>query len=198
MVLPKSCLNAEVTIVGTRSILWHRFGPEVLSCERKEKSGIAGNNPEEWKTTVLITENNQLYIEPSYIFACLREGSRYTKRGRSSLQPIIAATLQVLDKIILINRFLPENITTDPNNPVYLDIRSVKNPITKARNLRYRVCASPGWMTKFNIAWDKTLLSKPEMESIIIDSGMFSGLGDARNIGFGRYEMRDFKLYDNA
>lgn len=112
---------------------------------------------------------------------------------------MISATLQVLDKIILIDRYLPENLDTDPNNPVYLDdVRSVKNPMTKARNLRYRVCAAPGWGAIFNIAWDKTLISKPEMESIILDSGMFSGLGDARSIGFGRFELINLIINEHA
>jgi hypothetical protein len=175
-------------------MLWHRFGPDTLSLEKQEKTGVAGNNPEEWKASVLKTDENQLYIEPSYIFGCIRDGAKYTKKGRSSLQPLVAATLQVLDDKILIDRFLPENLTTDQNEPVYLDIRGVKNPVTRARNIRYRVCSSPGWNALFRIAWDKTIISRVEMETIIIDAGMYSGLGDARNIGFGRFKLEEFSV----
>lgn len=194
----KNIVNAEVKINGIRAILWHRFSLDTLPLEKKERTGVAGNDPEEWKFTVLRTNENQLYIEPSYIFACLRDGAKYTKKGRSSLQPLIAATLQVLDDKILLDRYLPENITTNPNEPVYLDIRSVKNPVTRARNIRYRVCSSPGWNAKFNIAWDKTIISKAEMEAIVLDAGMYSGLGDARNIGFGRFKLEEFTIKDNA
>jgi hypothetical protein len=194
----KNIVTAVAKISGIRPILWHRFGPDTLSLGKKERTGVAGNNPEEWKATVLITDENQLYFEPSYIFACLRDGAKYTKKGRSSLQPLIAATLQVLDDRILTNRYLPENITTNPNEPVYLDIRSVKNPVTRARNIRYRVCSSSGWNATFNIAWDKTIISKAEMEAIVLDAGMYSGLGDARNIGFGRFKLEEFEIKDNA
>lgn len=53
MMLPKNYLSAKVAIKGMKAILWHRFGSDVLSPERKEKSGVAGNDPCEWKKTVL-------------------------------------------------------------------------------------------------------------------------------------------------
>lgn len=198
MYYPKNIAAADVKITGIREILWHSFGPDTLSLEKREKSGVAGNNPEEWKDTILITKEKQLYIQPSYIFACIRDGAKYTKRGRGTLQVVVSATLQVLDKKILLDRYLPDEVTTCSERPVYLDIRGVKNPVTKARNIRYRICASPGWNTDFTIIWDKTLISKAEMHSIIIDAGMFSGLGDGRNIGFGRFEVKEFIIREDA
>lgn len=194
----KNIVIAEVKIHGIRAIMWHRFGPDTLSLVKKERTGVAGNDPEEWKTTVLKTDKNQLYLEPSYIFGCLREGAKYTKKGRSSLQTLVTATLQVLDEKILVDRYLPDNITSDQNEPVYLDIRSVKNPSTRARNIRYRVCSSPGWNASFLIAWDKTIISKAEMETIVLDAGNYSGLGDARNIGFGRFNLVEFNVKEDA
>ncbi|AEY65748.1 hypothetical protein [Clostridium sp. BNL1100] len=198
MTISKNIVTASVKIKGSRAILWHRFGPEVLSLEKKEKCGVAGNNPDEWKSTVLKTEENQLFVEPSYIFACIRDGAKYTRKGRGTLQTSISATLQVLEERILFDRYLPEILTTDQNNLVYLDVRSVRNPVTKARNIRYRVCSSPGWSAIFKIAWDKTVISKNEMNAVLIDAGMFSGLGDARNIGFGRFEVEEFMVTENA
>lgn len=194
----KNFVTAEVRIHGIKSIMWHRFGPETLSLVKKERTGVAGNDPEEWRSTVLKTSDNQLYLEPSYIFACLRDGARYTKKGRGSLQPLVAATLQVLDEKVLVDRYLPENVTADQNELVYLDVRGVKNPVTRARNIRYRVCSSPGWNATFNIAWDKTIVSKAEMEAIILDAGMYSGLGDARSIGFGRFKLEEIKVKEDA
>ncbi len=198
MDFPNNIAIAEVRIIGIRPILWHRFGSDTLSLEKREKTGVAGNNPEEWKKTVLKTQNNQLYIEPSYIFACLREGAKYTKRGRGSLQSVVSATLQVLDDKILVDRFLPDSITTNIEEPVYLDIRGVKNPVTKSRNIRYRVCSSSGWKAIFHIAWDKSIISKFEMNSIAIDAGMLSGVGDGRSIGFGRFKVEEFLVVENA
>jgi hypothetical protein len=190
-------LKANVTIKGIRPLLWHHFGPDALPLEKQEKTGVAGNNPDEWKKTVLRTKNNQLYIDPSYIFSCIRAGSKYTKKGKGSIQSMVAATLQVNNDRVLIDRYLPDNITelvNEIDQPVYMDIRSVVNPSTKGRNIRYRVAASPGWITSFQIEWDKTIVSRGEMEASVIDAGRFSGIGDGRSVGFGRFEVIEFNI----
>jgi len=189
-------VEAKVKIRGTRPILWHRFGPEAIPLEKVEKTGVAGNDPEEWKRTYLATRDGQLYIEASYIFGCLREAAKYTKNGRASIQKNVAATLQVLDDIILLDRWMPEELTQDPEQPVYLDVRSVKNPQTKARNVRYRVAASPGWRAEFTIMWDATIVSRGQMEAVVIDAGKLVGLADGRSIGFGRFEVESFEVRD--
>ena len=196
-------IQANVKIRGTRPMLWHRFGPEAIPLEKQERTGVAGNDPEEWKRTVLFTKEGQLYIEPTYIFGCLRDASKYTKRGRGSIMKYVQATLQVLDDRILIkDRFvpgvkdgkLPDQLTTDPDEEVYLDVRSVRNPATRGRNVRYRVAANHGWQTEFNIAWDATIVSRGEMEAVIIDGSKLCGLGDGRSIGFGRFEVEEFNV----
>ncbi|HEY0768793.1 MAG TPA: hypothetical protein VGD31_00480 [Sphingobacteriaceae bacterium] len=180
-------------------MLWHKFGLNALSPEKRERTGTAGNDPEEWKRTVLATEGGQLYLEPSYIFAAIRDGAKYTSRKRGTLQPLVVATLQVLDDRILIDRFLPDPMTslsTSPDASVYLDVRGVKNPATKGRNVRYRVAASPGWQAAFTIFWDKTLVSRGEMEAAIIDAGRFVGVGNGRAIGFGRFIIEACRVED--
>ena len=62
--------KATVTIRGLGPILFHHFGLDALPLERRtERTGTAGNDPEEWRKTVLYTENKQIYLEPS----CIRE-----------------------------------------------------------------------------------------------------------------------------
>lgn len=185
-------LTAKVTVCGTRPLLWHRFGPDALPLEKKERTGVAGNDPEEWKRTVLATKDGQLYLEPSYVFGCLRDGAKFTKKGKGSIQALVAATLQVMDDRVLVDRKMPGELTTDDTQPVYLDIRSVRNPTTKARNVRYRIAASSGWSLTFNLLWDATIVSRGEMSAVIIDAGRLVGLGDGRSIGFGRFTVVDF------
>lgn len=191
-------LTAQVGIKGTRPLIWHRFGPDAIPLEKQEKTGVAGHDPEEWRKTVLMTRERQLYLEPTYIFGSIRDGARYTKKGRSSLQPIIAATLQVLDDRILVDRFVPdEPIPTDPEELVYMDIRSVRNPNTKGRNIRYRIAAASGWATSFALTWDKTIVSRAEMQAVLSDSGRLVGLADGRNIGFGRFTIQSFEVRES-
>ena len=195
--MPSNILTAEVRIRGARPLLWHRFGPDAIPLEKQERTGVAGNDPEEWKKTLLATKEGQLYIDPAYVFACVRDGAKYTKKGRGSIQAMVSATLQVVDDKILVDRFLPENVAELINvidRPVYLDVRSVRNPATKGRNVRYRVAASPGWIATFHLLWDRTIVARGEMNAAVIDAGRFSGLGDGRAIGFGRFQVESFEI----
>lgn len=187
-------ITAKVEIQGIRPLLWHRFGPDSLPLEKQERTGVAGNDPEEWKKTVLATNDKQLYLMPSYVFGCVRDGAKYVKKGRGSIQSVVSATLQVADDFILIDRYLPDELTEDPTASVYLDIRSVRNPATKARNIRYRVAASAGWRTSFSLVWDRTIVSRGEMESAVRDAGALCGLGDGRSIGMGRFAIESFSV----
>lgn len=194
-------LTAKVKIKGVRPLLWHHFGPDALPLEKQERTGVAGNDPEEWKKSVLVTKDKQLFLDPSYIFACIRSGAKYTKKGKGSIQSMVSATLQVLDDRVLVDRFLPDNVAelqNETDEPVYMDVRSCKNPSTKARNIRYRVAASPGWILEFNLLWDKTIVSRNEMQAAVMDAGRFSGIGDGRNIGFGRFVIETFDINEEA
>lgn len=194
-------LIARVTIKGTRPLLWHHFGPDALPLEKQERTGVAGNDPEEWKRTVLITKDKQLYISGTYVFGSIRDGSKYTRKGKGSIQKMVVATLQVLTDRVLIDRYLPDNIAELVNavdEPVYLDVRSVVNPNTRSRNVRYRVAASPGWKAGFEIMWDRTIVSRGEMQACVIDAGRFSGLGDGRSIGFGRFTVEKFDVAEES
>jgi hypothetical protein len=203
-------LTAKVTIQGVRPLWFHRFGPEALPLEKQERTGVAGNDPVEWRRTVSVTKDGQLFVDSTYAFATIREGSKYTKKGRGSIQSAVVATLQVTDNRILINRYMPgfpnghvydvlreSPPEQDPELPVYLDVRGVRNPATKARNVRYRVACAPGWQATFNLQWDKTIVSRNEMEASLIDAGRLVGIGNGRAVGMGRYDVVSFAV-DNA
>lgn len=192
--MANNIVHMMVSICGVRPLLFHSFGPDAIPLEKQERTGVAGNDPEEWKKTFLATKEGQLYLEPSYIFGCVRDAARYTKKGKGSIQAAMSATLQVLDERVLLDRFMPDmgagkSLGTDPDEPVYLDVRSVRNPSTKGRNVRYRVAASTGWRCRFTLMFDKTIVSRAEMESVLRDAGTLVGLADGRSIGFGRFTV---------
>lgn len=205
--MSNNIVTAKVSIRGTRPLFWHRFGPDAMPLEKGERTGVAGNDPEEWRKTVLVTKDGQLYLEPSYAFATIREGAKYTKRGRGTIMSNVAATLQVIDNRILVDRWMPgfpnghecnpatlEPPAQDSDNPVYIDVRMVKNPATKGRNVRYRIVAAPGWTCSFSILFDKTIVSRAEMQAALNDAGKLVGIGNARAIGMGRFEVEAFEI----
>jgi hypothetical protein len=203
-------VKVRVAIKGVRPLLIHHFGEDAIPLEKQEKTGVAGNDPEEWRKTALVTKDGQLYLEPTYVFATLRDGAKYTKKGKGSIQSAVSATLQVMDDRVLIDRFFfgfPQKANfdvksaapppRDPDLPVYLDVRSVRNPSTKGRNLRYRVAASVGWQTSFTIIFDKTVVSRAEMEAVARDAGVLVGIADGRSIGFGRFTVESFDVVES-
>lgn len=188
-------VKAKVAIVGKRPLLFHKFTVDTISLERKEKTGVAGNDPEEWKRTVSFTKERQLYMDPTYVFGSLRDAAKLTKVSKTSLQKPLVSTLEVLDNLVLLDQYLPEekDITSSPEDPVYIDVRGVKNPGTKGRNVRYRVAAAPGWKTTFEIQWDNSIVSREQMKAILADAGSFVGIGDGRGIGMGRFNVESFE-----
>lgn len=182
--------RVRITVRGTRALLQHRFGPEAIPLEKAEKTGVAGNDPTEWKRTCMVTPEGQLYILPSYVFGCFRNGARNTKKGRGSIQPQVASTLQVEDDIVLLNRWMPEgDPPTIPTAPVFIDVCGVRNPQTKGRNVRYRLAASKGWECTFTIAWDRTVVSREQMRAVVNDASKLAGFGDGISIGYGRFDV---------
>jgi hypothetical protein len=171
-------LQAQVFIRGTRPLLWNHLHPSESFGKRRERGGTAGNDPTEWQRNVLITDDRQLYLLPTHVFGCFRDAARYTKRGRSSLMGQMVSTLQVPQHRVLIDRYLPKEpikATEDIAEAVYIFMSVVKNVATRGHNIRYRVAAAPGWQCAFTLLWDKTIISRQEMEAVAIDAGKLVG-----------------------
>jgi hypothetical protein len=178
-------------------LLLNKFGPESIPLTKTERTGVAGNDPEEWKRRICWTEKRQLCLEAPTVFACIRDGGRYTKRGRGTLQPEIVAAMQVCEERILLDRFLPEGeLSADPAAPVYCDARGVRMKASGSWNVRYRLAASKCWRAAFHVRWDKTILSRSELQAVCIDAGRYVGIGDGRKIGFGRFAVMEFEVND--
>lgn len=199
-------VKVQVKIEGTRPLLWNHFGPHSLPLEPQEREGVAGNDPHEWRQSVLMLPDRQLYILPSAVFKCLREGGRYIKKGKSSLEKSVSATVRVQGKSIIVQgRFVPQKpeylhdgIYQEETPEVFVDVSPVVNPGTKRRNIRYRVTTAPGWQCSFELQFDKTIVARSQMESICVQAGEFVGLGDGRSMGLGRFRILAFEAPDSS
>ena len=203
-----SILQAQVMIIGTRTLAIHHFGIDALPLEPQEKYGVPGNNPNEWKKTVLMDEERQLFLLPTYFFGCIKYGGKTVKRGRGNILADIASTLQVMDdQIYICNNDgpikLPESplvieagtVKTEKLPDSYVEVIGVRNPSTKARNIRYRVAVKPGWCCSFTILWDSVVVDRKSLETAIINAGKLVGIGDGRqSIGYGRFDVTDFVI----
>lgn len=192
-------VRARVQICGKRPLLQHAFGPDALPLESREKTGVAGNDPEEWKRTCMVTPEGQLYVLGTYAFSMVRDAARHTKKGKGSIQSLVSATLQIEEEQMFLDRHLPTGeLSQDRRQPVYIDVAGVRNPSTKARNVRYRLAVSAGWKTEFTMLWDKTIVSREQMRAVLEDAGTLVGLGDGRSVGYGRFAVDAFEVLDAA
>lgn len=188
--------KAKIEIEGKSALLFHKFTVEVLSSKSKPKGGTTGNNPDEWKTT-MCNEGKRLYIPKDYFFSCFGEGAKYVKVGRGTLNKKFRGCVIITTPKAYLNRELPddpdnietENMPTDCDKPVYIDIRGVKNPATKGRNVRYRLGLCPGWECTVELEFDDTVISKDDLKRSIEAAGKFVGLADNRENGYGRFEV---------
>lgn len=198
-------VQAQIEVKGIRPLLWHAFGREAIPLKKGERTGVAGNDPEEWKRTVLTTKSGELFVRDTYFFACFRNGGKNTKKGRGSMMRDVGSTLQIVemrvpilgeDGVVLTipnwNGGPPETLSEDFENPIYLHVDGVTNPGSRAKNVRYRVAAKEGWRAKLTARWDATIVNRNIMETIAIDGGRLHGVGDGRAIGFGRFEIEAF------
>jgi hypothetical protein len=189
-------LDASVEIVGSRPLLFNRFGPDAIPLNKSERTGVAGNDPEEWRRRICWDQHRQLVLDVPVIFDWIRDGGRYTKKGRGTLQNAVVAALMIAETVIPIDRYLPEGeVPTDPSCPVYIDARGVRMK-SGSWNVRYRIAVSPGWRASFCLTWDRTVLSRRELHAACIDAGRYVGIGDGRKIGFGRFDVAAFEVKD--
>ena len=186
---------ATTTIEGTKPLLINTFPIEALN-PTKQRSGTTGNDENLWRQTVLARSNGQLYVLGSYLNGAIVGGGKLIKMGRGSLAKKVESTLEILEpELDIVGRHLPPEgeMTRLASEPVYLDVRSVVNPMTKGRNLRYRVAVSPGWRIEATLTWEDRAVSKEDIKQCLENGGLFEGIGDGRRIGFGRFIVKDFK-----
>jgi hypothetical protein len=189
-------IKSRITVKGTKPILFHTFPIDTLSTG-KTRSGSVGKDEEEWKSTVLMTGNRQLYVMGCYLTGAIKSAGKLIKVGKSNMMKKIESCLECLDQVVLLeDLFVPEEslLTKSALDPVYIDVRSVVNPSTKGRNLRYRVAAKAGWKLSSVIEWDDSLVSKENMKECVTNAGLYEGIGDGRRIGFGRFTLISFEI----
>lgn len=187
--------EANVQIVGSRPLLYHAFKVGALK-KQQVRAGSAGDNPDEWQNTVL-SEGLKLYIPNTYIFASLGGGGKFVKVGRGTISKKLMSSLIVKNaKSFIENRELPTGDIREckESDDVYLDIRGVSNPNSKGKNIRYRVAVREGWKLSFSVSWNSFTVSPDQFKEALDYAGSECGLGDARLLGFGRFEVDNVEI----
>jgi len=183
----------NVTIEGVAPLLQHKFGVEAqteLADQVKQHSGQKDYSGEWLDTAYLL--GNEIYPPAEHIWqAMIRAGVnfRIKGKGRKTYKDLISCAVIVEPDLIPHGLELPEEMTTDPSQPVYVDKRPVR--IQRARVLRERLALSKGWKLAFEMLITDDQLQKEVIKAILDYAGQYVGIGDFRP-KFGRFIVTEF------
>lgn len=153
-----------VGLKGLTALLMHSY--PLVPIEAIEKK-----SPEEQAelATYRDPDTKGLYVPGVNVQRALVSAATYSKgKGRGSLQKSAAACLLVS----------PERIPLGVDRYT-IDSRPVVMPATKGRVMRHRPRIDP-WAITFDLEWDPTLLTEPQVRRIVDDFGSRVGLLDFR------------------
>lgn len=189
----------EVKIKSICAMIHHgsqSVGMQEKSSKKQGGDALTGN-PEEWKQTIYFKDGVGVYL-PSICFeACLKNASKQFKiTGRATATKFVDSGLFCSDEYLpFFVKGKPIMSLDDPR--ITIDKRTVKNPTTKGRNVRYRAKFDE-WESAFRIIVSADdYLSEKLIKEIIEYGGLYVGVGDYRP-KFGRFELLSLKEVKNA
>lgn len=177
----------EIEIESTSPMLHHgaqALGMEEESKKKKGGSALMGDS-EEWKKTIYFEEGVGVFLPAVNVEAALIEASKQFKIGRGSASKYFKSGVFITDDKL---PFFVNGKPITALEGIEIDKRTVKNPATKGRNVRYRALFRQ-WKSKFRVIVsaddyiDKNLL----LESLDY-AGAYVGVGDFRP-RFGRFKV---------
>ena len=170
----------EVTIKGITPLMSNRF------LENEETSGKKGEveDSPELADKKVYRVGDKVVAPSEWIQRAMEKVASEFKvegMGRTTYKTLLPGN-------IFIN---PEYIPIEPQSYV-IDKRSVVNPFTKGRVIRYRPKWT-NWKLSFKIQVFDKRLKEDVLRNILTEAGRRVGIGDGRKIGFGRFVVTKFK-----
>lgn len=184
----------QVCIEGTCPLLQHRFGIQAQTEAAQQVKMVSGQRDfsGEWKNTCYLL-NNEIVQPAEHIWQSMVRSAvnfRIKGKGRKTYKDMISRAVIVEPDLVSFGITLPEEITTDPSQPVYIDIRPVR--IQRARVMRERLALRKGWQLSFEILCLDDQLPTEVLQAILTYSGESIGIGDYRP-RFGRFRVVQFQ-----
>ena len=185
----------EVSLKSKSPILMHSSAAIGLKDNSKKKGGEAiQGNPDEWKESIYFDKDLGVYIPACCFEASFIEASKQFKiSGKATATKFFKSGLFVnTDNIpIYVNGHIIKTLE-EVEKMGSVDKRTVKNPATKMRNMRYRACFM-NWECKFKIILQSDdYISDKILKDVIEYAGNFVGVCDYRP-RFGRFDLISIK-----
>jgi len=187
--------TVDCKVKGVSPLIQHRFpipDPEDASKGGRKSTG-AIDYSEEWREYFYATAEGMIY-QPATHFegAMVKAAVNFKvvgKRGKT-YKDLFSASVFVLPDQIPHNITVPDELGTDGDQPLYLDVRPVV--VNRARVIRIRPAFSPGWILEFDIEVIDDQIHPELVHDILTLAGKTVGIGDFRP-KFGRFEVIRFE-----
>jgi hypothetical protein len=187
----------DVKIKGTAPLLQHRFPMPSLAA--MSKGGIkhtgAIDYTKEWKQYFYANSAGEIYQPASHIEgAMIRAAVNFKIQGKrgKTYKDLFRATVFVTPDEIPHNGFtVPDELDTDADKPLYLDMRPVV--VQRSRVVRIRPAFKTGWKLEFTIEILDDQVAPELVQDVLALAGKTVGIGDHRP-RFGRFTVTRFEV----
>lgn len=188
--------TVNVSVEGVAPLMQHRFplpNFENMSKGGKVKTGEK-DYTQEWREYFYTTPEGEIY-QPATHFdgAMVKAAANYKiqgSRGRT-YKDLFKGNVFTSPEFILHGIKIPENLDTDADKCLYLDLRPVV--IQRARIVRIRPCFKPGWKLDFSIEVLDDQVPANVLNEVLSMAGRTIGIGDFRP-RFGRFMVVRFDI----
>jgi hypothetical protein len=185
----------DVAVQGTAPLLQHRF--PIPELEDMSKGGTistgARDYSKEWHEYFYETPSGEIYQPATHFEAAMIKAAvnfKITGKGRKTYKDLFRAAVFVSPEQILHGVKVPDELDTDGDKPLYLDMRPVV--VSRARVVRIRPAFKPGWKLEFQIEVIDDQIQPQLVNDVLILAGKTVGIGDFRP-KFGRFMVTKFE-----
>jgi hypothetical protein len=148
---------------------------------------------EEWKT--YFYANGEGIFQPAIHFesAMIKAAVSFKiqGKGRKTYKDLFQSAVFVTPEEILHGLEVPEELDTDGDKQLYLDVRPVV--IQRSRIVRMRPAFKPGWKLDFTIEVIDDTIHPEVVNDVLTLAGKTVGIGDYRP-RFGRFMVTQFSV----
>lgn len=188
--------TVDVKVRGVAPLLQHRYPmPDFATMgkgSRKQTGSV--DYSEEWRQYMYVNSSGGIFqpathFESSMIAAAVNFKIQ-GKRGKT-FKDLFKACIFVSPDEILFGIQQPEQLDTDADKELYLDLRPVV--VNRARVVRVRPAFKAGWELEFTIECIDDGINSDTLQDVLTLAGKSVGVGDYRP-RFGRFSVSKFEV----
>ncbi len=185
-----------VEVTGVAPLMQHRYPMPDLATMVKggKKSTGSKDYTQEWRDYLYATHDGQICQPSSHLEGAMVKAAasfKVTGKRGKSYKDLFSANVFVDPPEILHGIAVPEELDTDADKCLYLDMRPVV--VQRARVVRIRPAFKPGWHLAFTINVIDDEISAEIVNDVLTLAGKAVGIGDYRP-KFGRFMVSRFDV----